>query len=173
MKVMTAWAGFAAAGGVWAGAASAIGAGFSAIVGGARIMLDFQQSASAPKSPSLPRPSALRAAVLRPDTRPVRADRAEKDAATQYLARRPRRARAFRHLWRPLCGRNLDAADPVAGARLLGRQGRPRLRRRAVRLSQEFRRPAEPALFRATADRTSGWRPHLPQARGPQPHRRA
>ena len=51
-------------------------------------------------------------------------------AAAQLLPHRARRARAFRHLWRPVCRRDADAAHSAAGAGL-------RRRPRPIRLSRK------------------------------------
>ena len=99
--------------------------------------------------------------------------RHDRRAATQFVPHRPRRARAFRHLRRPLRRRDADAADPRAGEGLRGGQGRSGVQARDGRPSQELCRPAVAALFRRAADRAFRRREDLLQARGPQPHRRA
>ena len=97
----------------------------------------------------------------------------DRRAAAQLVPHRARRARAFRHLWRPLRRRDADAADPRAGEGLCGGQGRSGVQARDGRPSQALRRPAVAALFRRAADRAFRRRQDLLQARGPQPHRRA
>ena len=77
----------------------------------------------------------------------------------QFLPHRPRRARPFRHLRRPLRRRDADAADPRAGAGLRGGQGRSGLPGRDGRLPHALCRPAEPALFRRAPDRASAAAP--------------
>ena len=101
---------------------------------------------------------------------------------TQLVPHRARRARPFRHLWRPLRRRDADAAHPRAGA---GLRATPRPIRRSRREMDGYLdplcRPSIAALFRRAADehlREDGLRPfgrrqNLLQARGAQPHRRA
>ena len=76
-------------------------------------------------------------------------------AAAQFVPHRPRRARALRHLRRPLRRRDADAADPRAGE---GLRRRPRPIRRSRREMdghlEELCRPAVAALFRRAADRS-------------------
>ena len=94
-------------------------------------------------------------------------------AAAQFVPHRPRRARAFRHLWRPLCRRDADAADPRSGEGLCGGQGRSEIPEGDGRPSGELCRAAVAALFRRTPDAALWRRQNLFQARGAQPHRRA
>ena len=115
---------------------------------------------------------AARAAEQRRSPPKSRA-RHDRRAAAQLVPHRARRARAFRHLWRPLRRRDADAADPRAGEGLRGGQGRSGVQARDGRPSEELRRPAVAALFRRAADRAFWRRQDLLQARGPQPHRRA
>ena len=89
----------------------------------------------------------------------------------QHLSGRPRRAGFLRPVRRPLRRRDADAADPRAGARLRGGQGRSRLPARARPAQHALRRPAEPALFRRAPDAASRRRQNLLQARRAQPHR--
>ena len=74
-------------------------------------------------------------------------------AAAQFLPHRPRRARAFRHLWRPLRRRDADAADPRSRARLHASQGRSRFPEGDGRPSRHLCRPPVAALFRRAAHR--------------------
>ena len=83
----------------------------------------------------------------------MRERRREREA--QFASHRPRRARAFRHLWRPLRRRDADAARARTRARLHRGQERSRLRGGAGLFPEALCRPAEPALFRRAADRTS------------------
>ena len=94
-------------------------------------------------------------------------------AATQLLPHRSGRARPFRHLWRPLCRRDADAADPRTGAGLRRGQGRSGVQGRDGRLPDPLRRPAVAALFRRAAHQPLWRRQNLSQARGAQSHRRA
>ena len=95
------------------------------------------------------------------------------DADTEHLSRRAGPARPFRHLWRALCRRDADAADPGRRAGLQRGQGRPELPRRAGLLPRPLCRPAEPALFRRAADPAFRRRQALFQTRRAEPHRRA
>ena len=83
--------------------------------------------------------------------------RHDRRAAAQFVSHRARRARAFRHLWRPLRRRDADAAHPGAGEGLRRGQGRSGVQARDGRPSQELCRPAVAALFRRAADRAF-WR---------------
>ena len=93
---------------------------------------------------------------------------------------RPPRSRAIagrQRPLRPLRGplRPRDADEPAHRARA----GLPRgVARRALsppprRAPVELCRPADAAVLRRAADASRGRRPHLPEARGPVPHRRA
>ena len=94
-------------------------------------------------------------------------------AAAQFVPHRPRRARPFRHLWRPLCRRDADAADSRTGKGLCRGQGRSEIPEGNGRPSRELCRPAVAAVFRRAADAEIWRRQDLLQARGAQPHRRA
>ena len=97
----------------------------------------------------------------------------EQAEQAQFLPQGPGRARTLRHLRRALRRRDPDAAHPLAGKGLRSGEGRPVVPRRAQPLPQALCRPAEPALFRRTADREARRRKDLFQARRAQPHRRA
>src|SRR5271154_2062604 len=95
------------------------------------------------------------------------------DADTEQFPRRPRRARPFRHLWRTLRRRNLDAAGACGrgglrrGPRRSGVSGRARL------LPRTLCRAAESLIFRRAADQAFRRRQALSKARRAQPYRRA
>ena len=116
----------------------------------------------------------------RPAARKSRAAH-DRPAAAQFLPHRARRARPFRHLWRPLRRRDADAAHPRSGKGLCGGQGRSGVQAGDGRPSHPLCRPAVAALFRRAPDRASSRisppgrrrREDLLQARGPQSHRRA
>ena len=100
----------------------------------------------------------------------------------QFVPNRPRRARTFRHLWRPLRRRDADAAHPRARESLHTGEGRSRIPEGNGRASRDLCRPAIAALFRRAAHPTcqkdglwpfGGRRENLFQARRAQPHRRA
>ena len=71
--------------------------------------------------------------------------------AAQFLPHRPRRARAFRHLWRTLRRRDADAADPRTGEGLRAAPRRSGVPEGDGRPSQALCRPAVAALFRRAA----------------------
>ena len=95
-------------------------------------------------------------------------------AAAQFLPHRPRRARAFRHLWRPLRRRDADAADPRSGEGLCRRPRpiRPSRREMDGHLTHYVGRPS-PLYFAERLTAAFRRRENLLQARGAQPHRRA
>ncbi len=115
----------------------------------------------------------IRAARVAENASPASCEHGMTVAAAQLVPHRARRARAFRHLRRPLRRRDADAADPRAGEGLRRGQDRSGVQARDGRPSEELRRPAVAALFRRAADRAFWRRENLLQARGPQPHRRA
>ena len=80
-------------------------------------------------------------------------------AAAQFLPHRSRRARAFRHLWRPLRRRDADAADPRSGAAYDEAKADPAFQQGDGRTSRQLCRPAVAALFRRAADRASAAAP--------------
>ena len=79
-------------------------------------------------------------------------------AATEFLPHRAGRARPFRHLWRPVCRRDADAADSGARAGLCRGQGRSGFKGDG-RLSDALRRPAVAALFCRAAHDIADRRP--------------
>ena len=124
---------------------------------------------------------AAREAAARLAAKPVASPRMTVQT-TQFVSHRARRSRALRHLWRPLCRRDTDAADFGTGAGLREGEGRSCVPDGDGRLSGALCRPPVAALFRRAANRllqTDGLRrfgrrrQDLSEARGAQSHRRA
>ena len=79
----------------------------------------------------------------------------------------------FGDVRRPVRRRDADARARRARGRVARRARRRRVLGRGRRAARRLRRPAVAALSRAAAVGASSARDGLPQARGPQPHRRA
>ena len=98
----------------------------------------------------------------------------DRSPSCEHIPGRPRRGRPFRHFWRPICCRNLDAADPGGrSAPMPPPRSTPSLQgRSSLPLRQALHRPA---VSRSTlAERLTGEagrRQDLLQARRAQPYR--
>ena len=77
-----------------------------------------------------------------------------------------------RRVRRPVRARDLDGRAQSAGRGVREGQGRSRVSGQAERLLEALRRPALAAVPRRAADRVRRRCRDLPQARGPEPHRR-
>ena len=136
-------------------------------------------SSGVERAPGEKDPDKIRAFIARrarwPTTRARERSRARMTvAAAQFVPHRPRRARAFRHLRRPLRRRDADAADPRAGAGLRRGQGRSGVQgARWTAISTHYVGRPSPLYFAERLTAHFGGAQDLFQARGAQPHRRA